>query len=199
MKAWHLLLTAFVGIAAFGGGYYLYTTQPWNPAPPPTPAKYPGPEIAPGLPEATTVTKHATSAPETPSSSPTGAILQQGSVASPIVGDNLMLGIDINSKLGEYLLGYTGMTLYTFSKDNIGTSTCYYACAELWPPYIVSPNDHYNLQYGVDQSKVSFITRADGSLQLTYGGRPLYFYSGDVVEREFNGQGFHGSWYVVKP
>ncbi len=199
MKLWQLVLTLCIGAIAFGGGYYLYTTHPWSPPPAPTPAKYPGPEIAPGLPLATTVTHAATSTATSPTSVTEGGTLEAGSVADPIVGNNLMLGINVSAKLGEYLLGYTGMTLYTFSKDSIGTTTCYRDCAQLWPPYVVSPNDRYNLQYGIVPSKVGFITRADGQLQLTYSGRPLYFYSGDISSSDYKGQGFHGVWYVVKP
>jgi len=122
-----------------------------------------------------------------------------GSNDAPIVGDNFMLGTDQNSKLGTYLLGYTGMTLYTYAKDNVGTSTCYDNCAQKWPPYIVSPSDRYNLQYGVNASEVGTITRADGTLQVTYNDHPLYFYSGDTTSGEFNGQGVGGVWYVVAP
>ena len=122
-----------------------------------------------------------------------------GSNATPIVGDNLMLGTNQNSKLGTYLLGYTGMTLYTYAKDDVGTSTCYSDCAQTWPPYIVSPSDRYNLEYGVNASDVGTITRADGTLQVTYNGHPLYFYTGDAASGDFNGQGVGGVWYVIAP
>ncbi len=135
----------------------------------------------------------------TTSASTSGQMIVPGSLAAPIVGDNLMLGTDQNSKLGTYLLGYTGMTLYTSAKDNVGTSTCYADCAQTWPPYIVSPSDRYNLQYGVYLAKVGTITRADGTLQLTYNGHPLYFYSGDQSSSDFKGQGMGGVWYVVNP
>ncbi len=34
--------------------------------------------------------------------------------------------------------------------------------------------------------------RTNGSLQWTYGGKPLYLYSGDMT-----GDGFGGVWHVV--
>ena len=142
----------------------------------------------------------STSQPSTSTSLSNGQqMIVPGSNATPIVGDNLMLGTDQNPKLGTYLLGYTGMTLYTYAKDNVGTSTCYAACAQTWPPYVVSPSDRYNLQYGVDATKVGTITRTDGTLQLTYSGHPLYFYSGDNSGSDFNGQGVRGAWYVIAP
>ncbi len=125
--------------------------------------------------------------------------LVPGSDAAPIVGSNLMLGTDQNNVLGTYLIGYTGMTLYTYEHDTGASSTCYYQCAQTWPPYIVSPSDHGNFQYGVNPLKVSIITRADGTLQVTYDGHPLYFYSGDTTGNSTNGQGFGGVWYVIKP
>lgn len=198
MKAWQLMLAIFAFIAV-AGAYMIHTSFPDFSIfyqKPPTVYVPSRPEIAPGLPLAATVV--STSSDSAASAVASTSIIP-GSSDLPIVGDNLMLGVDINSKLGHYLLGYTGHALYTYSKDNAGTSTCYYDCAQLWIPYIVSPSDRYNLQYGIDASKVGFITRADGTLQLTYGNRPLYFYSGDTSGDDFSGQGYHGAWYVVTP
>ena len=135
----------------------------------------------------------------TSSASTTGQQIVPGSTAAPIVGDNLMLGTNQNSKLGTFLSGYTGMTLYAFAKDQAGTSTCYAACAQMWPPYIVSPSDTYTFEYGVNGADAGTITRADGTLQLTYNGHPLYFYSGDKSSNSYAGQGVQGAWYVVAP
>jgi predicted lipoprotein with Yx(FWY)xxD motif len=128
----------------------------------------------------------------------TGNIIDPGSGAPNIVGDNLMLGIDENSSLGAYLIGYNGETLYTYEKDTGASSTCYADCAAKWPPYIVSGSDTVNTQYGVNASKVSIITRTDGTLQVAYDDHPLYFYSGDA-QGTTNGQGQSGVWYVIKP
>jgi predicted lipoprotein with Yx(FWY)xxD motif len=138
----------------------------------------------------------AAQVPTGPSTS--GNIIDPGSGAAQIVGSNLMLGIDENTVLGTYLVGYTGMTLYTYEKDTGASSTCYAQCAATWPPYIVSSSDTINTQYGVNASKASIITRADGTLQVVYDGHPLYFYSGDTQETT-NGQGQGGVWYVIKP
>ena len=43
------------------------------------------------------------------------------------------------------------------------------------------------------------VTRADGSAQLTYNGRPLYFYIKDTNPGDTKGQGVGGVWYVAKP
>lgn len=118
----------------------------------------------------------------------------------PVIGSNLALGTDSNVKVGgTYLIGYTGMTVYTYTKDTGSTSTCYSTCATNWPPYIVSSVDNINqLKAGVT-GKVGTTVRTDGQLQLTYNGHPLYFYVGDKTGSDVNGQGVGGIWYVVKP
>ena len=115
------------------------------------------------------------------------------------IGDNLALGTDSNATLGTYLIGYTGMTVYTFSKDAEGTTTCYATCASTWPPYTVTPNDRIgNLKAGVNGT-TGTILRADGQTQMTYNRKPLYFFAGDKQSGDTTGQGIGGVWFVVKP
>ena len=40
---------------------------------------------------------------------------------------------------------------------------------------------------------------ADGSLQVTYNGAPLYFYAKDAKTGDTLGQGAGNNWFVVKP
>ena len=74
----------------------------------------------------------ATPAPAQQTSTSTTTASTTGD-GSPIA-DNLILGTDASSTLGMYLIGYNGMTLYTYAKDSFATSTCYGACARDWPP-----------------------------------------------------------------
>jgi predicted lipoprotein with Yx(FWY)xxD motif len=118
---------------------------------------------------------------------------------APIIGANLALGIDSSKAFGTYLIGFTGMTVYVNAGDTGTTSTCTGECARTWLPYIVSSTDNINqLQAGV-KGKVGTSTRADGTLQLTYKGHPLYFYSGDNTGSDTKGNGLDGVWSVVKP
>jgi predicted lipoprotein with Yx(FWY)xxD motif len=119
-----------------------------------------------------------------------------GDGSSP--SQNLTLGLNSNAKLGQYLIAYNGMTLYTFAKDKKGTTTCYSACATNWPPYIVTPGMQINLQAGIDGA-FSTVTRTDGTMQLAYKGMPLYFYAKDAVSGDTKGEGVGKVWYVVKP
>lgn len=86
-----------------------------------------------------------------------------------------------------------GNTLYVFDND-LGSagSTCNEACADAWPPVLVTDGAVDNMP------GLSVITRDDGSLQAAYQGRPLYFYAADTAAGEMNGQGVNGVWWVVK-
>jgi predicted lipoprotein with Yx(FWY)xxD motif len=102
------------------------------------------------------------------------------------------------SKLGTILVGSTGMTVYTFSKDTANTSTCYDACAQNWPPVTVKSADDFipglNLLGKFDTTK-----RTDGTLQVTYNGMPLYYFKKDAAVGDTNGEGVGSSWYSVVP
>ena len=120
---------------------------------------------------------------------------QSGSNA--VIGSNLALGVDSDATLGSYLIGYNGMAVYAFASDT-NMSTCYGSCAQVWPPYIISPSDNItHLQSGVTGT-VGTVTRTDNSLQLTYNGHPLYFYAHDTTSAPPAGQSIQG-WSLVKP
>ncbi|HEY5879483.1 MAG TPA: hypothetical protein VIU11_11260 [Nakamurella sp.] len=97
---------------------------------------------------------------------------------------------------GSILVGEDGRTLYAFTKDVDGQSTCFDACAAAWPAVTVA--DGFTPPTGVDPALVSTVARPDGSQQLKVGKWPLYYYAGDGAPGETNGQGVGGVWYVVK-
>jgi predicted lipoprotein with Yx(FWY)xxD motif len=54
---------------------------------------------------------------------------------------------------------------------------------------------------GVKRARLGTIRRPDGSRQLTYAGRPLYYYVGDSKPGEVRCQNvyeFGGLWLVVR-
>ncbi len=81
--------------------------------------------------------------------------------------------------LGTVMVGADGRTLYGFTDDKDGTSTCAGPCAAAWPPLIVSGG----LPADLDPAVFSVVARADGSSQLKAGKWPLYFYVGDGAAR----------------
>ncbi len=99
------------------------------------------------------------------------------------------------SDLGEILVGEGGLTLYGFTNDTDGTSTCSGTCAEAWPPVLVGAD--WTVGPGLDSGVFSTIRREDGSEQLVAGQWPLYYYSGDSAPGDVTGQASGDVWYVV--
>jgi predicted lipoprotein with Yx(FWY)xxD motif len=99
--------------------------------------------------------------------------------------------------LGEVLVDADGMTLYLFTQDSGGTSACTEGCAEAWPPLLAdgapSGGD------GIDASLLGTIERADGGMQVTYDGHPLYHYAADQEAGSTLGQGVGDVWFAVTP
>lgn len=116
------------------------------------------------------------------------------------VQQNLVLGISANQALGTYLSAYNGMTVYTYAPDKQapGASKCTGGCAAIWPPYTVTSASNIHVS-AATPGKVGTITRADGALQVTYNGQPLYFYAKDTSTGDTLGQGVGGVWFVIKP
>jgi predicted lipoprotein with Yx(FWY)xxD motif len=105
-----------------------------------------------------------------------------------------MTGVHVaDTEAGSALVGPDGLTLYVFTSDTDGESTCYDACADLWPPL---PGDT-EISADLDASLFATTTRTDGSEQLTVNGMPLYQYEPDDAPGDAKGQGFNGVWFVV--
>ncbi len=83
-----------------------------------------------------------------------------------------------------------GMTLYTYDRDAGGKPTCNLVCAIAWPPFLVGGE---KLGKGW-----TMVTRANGSAQWAYAGKPVYFYSGDHAKGDVNGNGLEGVWHTVR-
>ena len=99
---------------------------------------------------------------------------------------------------GKALVGRDGRTLYLFQADKNRTSACSGACAAAWPPYIVTGTPQAGS--GVNQALLGTIIRPDGTMQLTYDGHPLYYFTADTAAGTAHGQAvkaFGAEWYVV--
>lgn len=109
------------------------------------------------------------------------------------------LTVKTDSKLGSYLADDKGMTVYMYTKDSPGKSTCEGQCATIWPPVLVASGGKVTVSGGGDQTLVGTITRSDGTTQVTYRNLPLYYFSKDKAPGDTTGQGVGTVWYVVKP
>ena len=102
------------------------------------------------------------------------------------------------SPLGRILVDSKGKTLYDFAKDKSTASTCYGACAALWPPLTTKAKPVAGR--GVRASLLGTTKRKDGKLEVTYNGHPLYSFVTDRKPGQTTGQGvnqFGAPWWVL--
>ena len=99
--------------------------------------------------------------------------------------------------VGIHIVANNGMTLYMYSGDSAGVSNCTGACATAWPPYTVSSSAGLATMPGMSGT-ISTLTRANGTLQVTYKGTPLYFFQSDTAAGETSGENV-GGFTVVTP
>jgi predicted lipoprotein with Yx(FWY)xxD motif len=100
--------------------------------------------------------------------------------AGPALHFNAGVLVDANEK-----------TVYLYDHDTSAKSTCYGACARAWPP-VLAPNGT-----GPLPANVEVTLRNDGSRQLTYKGKPVYYYEGDENPGDQNGDGIGGIWHII--
>ena len=104
-----------------------------------------------------------------------------------------------DSPLGTILVDQEGNTLYVFLQDTGDTSTCTGDCAATWPALVAKGEVKAGGGGGVDESLLGTSARDDGTMQVTYNGHPLYYFSGDQEPGDTNGQGIGDIWFVVSP
>lgn len=101
------------------------------------------------------------------------------------------------SKYGPILVDAEGRTLYLFISDKHGESSCYGACAKVWPPLLESGAAKPGK--GVTAALMTPVRRRDGTSQVAYHHHPLYRMSADKRPGQMAGQAFLGTWFVVSP
>ena len=98
-----------------------------------------------------------------------------------------------NSKLGDILVDADGRTLYAFTKDKGDQSACSGDCATNWPALTGTAT----AGIGAQAALLSTAMQANGSSQVTYGGKPLYYFAGDAKPGDTKGQGVGSVWFAV--
>lgn len=105
----------------------------------------------------------------------------------------------VGSDFGRVIADGKGEAFYLFDKESSRKPRCYGACASVWPAVLAKGKPVAGS--GAKQSLLGTTKRANGKLQVTYAGHPLYYYVDDspgtilchdVVE-------FGGLWLVVRP
>jgi predicted lipoprotein with Yx(FWY)xxD motif len=105
-----------------------------------------------------------------------------------------------SSTYGKALFNGRGFVLYAFTRDH-RRSACYGECAKAWPPYL-APKGALRVGAGLKRSLLGTVRRRNGRRQVTYAGRPLYYYVGDTgpgVIRCQDVYEFGGRWLLVRP
>src|ERR671938_97680 len=106
-----------------------------------------------------------------------------------------------SSSYGAILFDGRGRGLYAFTRDRRGgPSRCYGACAHAWPVYFAG--GRLVAGKGVKRSLIGTVRRRDGRRQITYNGRPLYYYVGDTRAGQVSCQNvaeYGGTWLVMRP
>jgi predicted lipoprotein with Yx(FWY)xxD motif len=101
------------------------------------------------------------------------------------------------SDFGPMLFDSRQQAIYIFERDVRNETVCYGKCAEDWPPVFTDGPPRAGT--GVKEALLGTIRRRDGRMQVTYAGRPLYFYShegpGVVLCHNVNLNG--GYWWAI--
>ena len=102
-----------------------------------------------------------------------------------------------SSNFGPMLFDSNNQAIYVFERDERNRTVCYGECAEAWPPVFSKGPPRAGM--GVRASLLGTIKRRDGRTQVTYAGRPLYFYAhedpGVVLCHDVSLNG--GYWWAV--
>jgi predicted lipoprotein with Yx(FWY)xxD motif len=118
--------------------------------------------------------------------------------AAMVKGDGTTVTVG-QSEFGEMLFDTNTRAIYIFENDPQGETVCYDECAEAWPP--VFTDGEAVAGKGVKASLLGTVKRRDGKLQVTYAGKPLYYYAhegpGQVLCHNVDLNG--GRWWVIGP
>jgi predicted lipoprotein with Yx(FWY)xxD motif len=107
--------------------------------------------------------------------------------------------------VGTVLVNGDGKTLYMLTSEKGGTLTCTddNGCTKVWPDTeLPSGTTSPIAGSGIQASMLSTVKGPSGALYITYGGWPLYTYSGDTAPGQARGQGivsFGGTWETLSP
>jgi predicted lipoprotein with Yx(FWY)xxD motif len=99
------------------------------------------------------------------------------------------------AKSGTVLV--SGKTVYTLKASK---TACGKACLKVWPEVLLAKGvKKAKAGTGVNAAKLGTIKRANGALQVTYAGKPLYHFIGDTAPGQVHGDvtDTWGKWSAV--
>jgi predicted lipoprotein with Yx(FWY)xxD motif len=122
-----------------------------------------------------------------------------GSATGSAAPAALALSVLNTASNGLILVGPTGGALYVHQGDGATNSTCTGACLQAWPAVTVAAGGTVSASSQVPGTFATFVRPDDGSTQVTYEGRPLYYWTGDTKPGDVTGQGVNGFAVVSLP
>jgi len=161
-----------------------------TPATAPSPTAMPTTEVTEPPVTESPVATESPAATEPATEAPTGV---------PVTGEATVM-VSESAEFGPILVDGNGFALYAFMGDtqDSGSSACMDDCAVEWPP--LASQGSPVAGEGVDATLLGTITRDDGTMQVTYNGRPLYLCHEAMAAGDTNGQGVtdeFGQWFLV--
>jgi predicted lipoprotein with Yx(FWY)xxD motif len=129
-----------------------------------------------------------------------GVLAVLAAVGAAQAGSSAAARLGVRStEYGKAVFGPTGKVVYVFGADRGSVSRCYGVCAAAWPPLLTTGAPVAGK--GVQSKLLGVTKRRDGTMQVTYNGHPLYYYSADTVGKVMcQHASMHGGlWLVIKP
>jgi predicted lipoprotein with Yx(FWY)xxD motif len=145
--------------------------------------------------------KTATTSPATTGAAP--AATSPAASPAPVPAATVTVSTATVPKLGTVLVNGKGRTLYILSSEQGGKVTCVTGngCTTFWPPAALPSGVTAGAAgTGAQASLLGTAKDPSGAARLTYGGWPLYTYSGDTGSGQANGEGvvsFGGTWTAI--
>ena len=131
-----------------------------------------------------------------------GATLAAGGLAAALIAAGTagaatsgVVSTTQNTKYGTILV--SGKTVYTLKP---GKTACGAACLKVWPELLLPKGvTSATAGPGVNAAKLGTIKRKGGAFQVTYSGKPLYFFALDKGPGQVKGnlKDKWGAWAVV--
>jgi predicted lipoprotein with Yx(FWY)xxD motif len=100
-----------------------------------------------------------------------------------------------------FLVDHNGRPVYTIADASGGNAKLTGDCAKNFTP-VAGHSMAASGDTSVKSSMTGSMTRADGSKQATYNGKPLYYYNGDQAKGDAKGNGLKencGTAHLVSP
>jgi predicted lipoprotein with Yx(FWY)xxD motif len=133
-------------------------------------------------------------APPVQQQAPAPPVQQQAPAPTTPSTQVYTIGIANKAGIGDYLVDSKGMTVYYFLSDAYQQSKATAAIVKVWPVFYAA---NVIPQPPLLSGDFLTITRADGTMQSTYLGWPLYYYAQDQVAGDTKGQQFNNMWFVI--